>query len=319
MERLRRLPHLRRIGHHQRQRTAAEPLGRDQLHQRFGRLCDEPGAFRAWTSGHRPGRPWQPCQPGGVCHAPKTPLRTKRPSSRAVDIRIGRRASGSVGRPQNATTSRSYLSVAATSGGAVSQLLQSLLARIGAFFLISATDVVARRLQNLDLTNNSLTGTIPSSLGGLAKLKTLDLSDNAGVVLSTGKSIDLKKLGLELGVALGSSSAIVLAIVLCTVRRRRHRLQKVAALVRGASVPGHIPLYGVELRSKTATGALVWHRGGVGAASTEAGDMCVQDPASRLHKLLLRTGCCGTRAGVWSEKPEGRRGSHPPRAAAARR
>ena len=122
----------------------------------------------------------------------------------------------------------------APSGGAVSQWLQSLPVRMVSFALLSATDVVVRRTQNLDLTNNSLTGTIPSSLGGLTKLKTLDLSDNAGVVLSIGKSIDLKKLGLELGGSLGSATAVVLAIVLCTVSRRRRRLQKVAALVRGA-------------------------------------------------------------------------------------
>ena len=97
-----------------------------------------------------------------------------------------------------------------------------------------------RHPQNLDLTSNSLTGTIPSSLGGLTKLNTLDLSNNAAVVLSIGKSVDLKRLGLEVGVALGSATAIVLAIVLCTVSRRRRRLQKVAELVRGtrASIRG---------------------------------------------------------------------------------
>ena len=46
--------------------------------------------------------------------------------------------------------------------------------------------------QNLDLTNNSLSGTIPSSVGALTALTTLDLTGNADIALSVGKSLDLK-------------------------------------------------------------------------------------------------------------------------------
>ena len=85
--------------------------------------------------------------------------------------------------------------------------------------------------QDLDLTNNSLVGTIPSSVGALALLTTLDLSGNAKITLFVGASLDLEKLGMEVGIAFAAITAVVLAILVPTIRRRRRRLVKISAMM----------------------------------------------------------------------------------------
>ena len=85
--------------------------------------------------------------------------------------------------------------------------------------------------QNLDLTNNSLVGTIPSSVGALTALTTMDLTGNADIKLSVGASLNLKKLGMELGIAAAAGTAVVFSIVVPTIRRRRRRLVKISAMM----------------------------------------------------------------------------------------
>ena len=90
--------------------------------------------------------------------------------------------------------------------------------------------------QNLDLTNNSLSGTIPSSVGALTALTTLDLTGNADIALSVGKSLDLNRLGMILGIAAAAVTALVFFILLPTIQRRRRRLVKISAMMVGAAL-----------------------------------------------------------------------------------
>ena len=89
----------------------------------------------------------------------------------------------------------------------------------------------AHAAQNLDLTNNSLVGTIPSSIGALTALATLDLTGNDHIALSVGKALDLKTLGAALGIAAAAVTALVFCILLPTIRRRRRRLMKISAMM----------------------------------------------------------------------------------------
>ena len=79
-------------------------------------------------------------------------------------------------------------------------------------------------LQTLDLTNNQLTGTVPSSIGLLANLQTMDLTGNSGLSLSTGTPVNVKRLAIEAGTVIGAAALLALCIVFPTARRRRRRL-----------------------------------------------------------------------------------------------
>lgn len=89
-----------------------------------------------------------------------------------------------------------------------------------------------RPAQTLDLTNNSLAGTIPSSVGGLTALTTLDLTGNAAIALSVGVQLDVGLLLQQLGIAAAAGTGLVLCIVAPTVRRRRARLDTISTMAR---------------------------------------------------------------------------------------